>query len=154
METTLRKLREVGFSLIEFLIVIAVIAILVGIAAPNYLRWRATTITAEAAQQFARDVDRLRTEAKRENLKKKVAVPTSEGTSYDIIDVESGDTRTVSLPGGTIIAPLGASTEFTFSPPYGTTDAPLRSFEVRWIADPDIKRTVRVVGVTGKVIVQ
>lgn len=150
----MRKFREKGFSLIEFLIVIAVIAILVGIAAPNYLRWRATTLTAEAAQQFARDVDRLRTEVKRENAGAAVVV-TSGQRSYEV------DGRTVALPGGVEVyrvtddGTVVAKTTMTFHPPHATLDAVRRrTFELRWIANPDIQRTVIVVGVTGKAIIQ
>lgn len=148
----------VGFSLLELLVVIAIVAILVGIAAPNYLRWRATTITAEAAQQFARDVDRWRTEAKRENGPKSIRVASEGASSYELIDGASSGTveRTVALPAGTTIVPQGSTNEFTFSPPYGTIQAvPSRfDFVIRWNGDSSISRTVRVLAVMGKVIIQ
>lgn len=145
--------RKSGFTIIEFLIVIAMIGILASIGIPNYLTWRANTLTREAAQQFARDVERLRTEVKRSNVAMGVEVTSGE-QSYTL------DDREVSLPGGVEVyrvlddGTVVANTSFTFSPPYATADLKRRDFELRWISDPDIQRTVTVVGVTGKVIVR
>lgn len=150
--------KKSGFTIIEFLIVIAMIGILAGIGIPNYLTWRANTITREAAQQFARDVDRLRTEAKRENTMKTISVAEGGGTTYNWIDGDETGTveRTISLPAGTTITPQGTTTSFTFRPPYGTIVAVPSRFDyvIQWQSDPSIRRTVRVLAIMGKVIVQ
>ena len=146
-----------GISTLELLVVVAVLAILLGIGTPNYLRWRASSVTFEAAQQFARDVDKQRTLAKRENESKALNVP-SNGTSYTLLDgdLSSATSRSVSLPAGIEIAPLDSNTGFTFEPPFGAiAETPSKyDFEIRWQANPNIKRTVRVTTVLGKVIIQ
>jgi prepilin-type N-terminal cleavage/methylation domain-containing protein len=145
-------LKRSGFTLLEGLVVLAVLGILLAIATPSYLRWQANTVTNEAALQFARDIERTRTEAKRLNTPMRIELASD--NSYRRINVASGATTSISLPPGVRLVGLGASMGATFSPPYGTTDAPLRSFAVSWRNDASIERTVRVVGVTGKVIVQ
>lgn len=150
-------MRRAGLSLLESLIVLAILGILLGIGTPNYLRWRASSVTFEAAQQFARDVDKQRSLAKRENDAKALNVPAT-GSSYTLLDGDLSGTvrRTVSLPPGTEIAPLGSDTGFTFEPPFGAiAEAPPKyDFEIRWQKNPSIKRTVRVTTVLGKVIIQ
>jgi len=148
-------LKRSGFTLLEGLVVLAVLGILLAIATPSYLRWRANTVTNEAALQFARDIERTRTEAKRRNTRMRIELTSNTAAQgYFRIDLASGARTSISLPPGVRLEPLGASMGATFSPPYGTTDAPLRSFAVFWQNDASITRTIRVVGVTGKVIVQ
>jgi len=148
-------LKRSGFTLLEGLVVLAVLGVLMVLATPSYLRWRANTVTNEAALQFARDIERTRTEAKRRNTPMRIELASDTAAQgYLRIDLVSGARTSISLPPGVRLERLGASRGATFSPPYGTTDAPLRSFAVNWQNDASIVRTVRIVGVTGKVIVQ
>lgn len=148
-------MKRSGFTLIEGLVVLAVLGVLIGLATPSYLRWRATSITNEAALQFARDIERTRTEAKRRNTPMRIELASGTAAqSYVRIDVVSGVRSSINLPAGVRLERLGESMGATFFPPYGTTNAPLRSFAVNWQHDAAITRTIRVVGVTGKVIVQ
>jgi len=148
-------LKRSGFTLLEILVVLAVVGVLLGLATPSYLRWRANSITNEAALQFASDIERTRTEAKRRNTRMRIELASGTAAKgYLRIDLTSGARTSISLPRGVRLERLGESMGATFFPPYGTTDAPLRSFAVRWHNDAAITRTIRVVGVTGKVIVQ
>lgn len=155
-------MKRSGFTLLEGLVVLAVLGILLAIATPSYLRWRATAITNEAAVQFARDIERTRTEAKRFNTRMRIELA-SDNTGYRRINEASGARTSISLPPGVRLEPGDTldpqghprSTWYIiFFPPYGTTDASPASFRVWWSNDTSIERTVRVVGLTGKVIVR
>jgi prepilin-type N-terminal cleavage/methylation domain-containing protein len=154
-------LKRSGFTLLEGLVVLAVLGVLLALATPSYLRWRAHTVTNEAALQFARDIERTRTEAKRLNTRMRIELASDNG--YRRINVASGATTSISLPPGVRLEPgdtldsqghQRSTWYIVFVPPYGTTDASPASFRVSWSNDTSIERTVRVVGVTGKVIVR
>jgi type IV pilus assembly protein PilA len=117
---------KLGFSLVEMLIVLAVLGILMGIGTPSYFRWRASTAVRQAAVQLAQDIDGQRSEARRSNSATTVVVSSN---SYSLGAVSKSVPAQVTLQ-------ADSSSPISFEPPYGTTS------------------TVRVVGVTGKVIVQ
>ncbi|MDZ7704994.1 MAG: prepilin-type N-terminal cleavage/methylation domain-containing protein [Trueperaceae bacterium] len=165
-----------GFSVLELIIVIAMVSVLIGLAAPGYLEWRANTTTAEAAQQLASDILGQRTEAKRENAVRRVTAA-ADSTSYTLESVDDAgnvtDTRVIELPNGTRITavpsvprvtpdPTSTSTSpppppisgVVFAPPYGTITEPLSTFTVVWASDTSIDRDVNVVGVMGKVVIE
>lgn len=146
-----------GFSIIELIIVVAMISVLIGIATPSYLEWRANTIATEAAQQLARDILGQRTEAKRENATRRVSA-TVNNTTYTLESLDEDgnvtDTQVISLPNGTLIAAVPSVLPVVFSPPYGTITEPVSTFTVAWASDPSIDRDVNVVGVMGKVVIQ
>ncbi len=141
------KVTRQGLSLTETLLLLAVIGILIGFATPNFLRWRAATTVKQAAVQLATDIDNERTTVRRTNVASTVLL--NAGTDSYTID---GVSKT--LPSNVDLQTSTAT--LTFEPPYGTTDTTtnLRSFTVSWQNDNSITRVVRVVGITGKVIVQ
>lgn len=56
-----------GFSLLELIIVLAILGLLLALATPNYLRWRAQAQLDEAARSLAWTFQQARAEAKRAN---------------------------------------------------------------------------------------
>ena len=135
-----------GFSMIEIIIVIAVLSILMAIATPNYRRWRANVQVGQVTEQFVQDINKQRSEAKRTNSTRAISFGSNSYTP------NGGSTYT--MPPTIVFQPIDSTANLSFQSPYGTSNEPLRTFEVRWASDPSIKRTVRLVGVMGKVIVQ
>lgn len=133
-----------GFSMIEIVIVLAVLAILIAIATPNYQRWRANVQVQQMAQQLAQDISQQRSEARRTNTSKALTVATNQ---YSL------NGRTVTMPSTISLTP-DTLAALTFAPPYGSSSSPLRTFTLTWKSNSTIERKVRVVGVMGKVIIQ
>lgn len=153
-----------GFTLIEILVVIAILGILMAIGFGNYTRWRANSAVMEGAQQFARDVDRTRTSAKRENTcwliqPSSLTDPT---TTYELQKFATAEctgtassTQTRNMPAGTQIRySSGNPKSVGFSPPYGTTDSSPNEYTVIWKNDSSIKRVVRVTSVLGRTVIR
>jgi prepilin-type N-terminal cleavage/methylation domain-containing protein len=63
-----------GLSLLELLIVLAVLGLLLGLGVPNFLRWRAQAEVDEAARSLAQAFQYARAEAKRTNANRCVRV--------------------------------------------------------------------------------
>lgn len=166
-------MNRLGFTLIEILIVIAIIGILASIGIVNYTRWRASTAVMEGAQQFAQAVSRTRTEAKRANACRQLSLVayTDTNAQYQVKEYSGPDcptttatllrTRTYTMPPGTRIvrtnssgAVSTAAAPINFKPPYGTTDSSPDNFEVRWNASTTISRKLRVTSIFGKVVIQ
>lgn len=133
-----------GFTMIEMIIVLAVLGILLAIATPNYQRWRANVQVQQMAQQLAQDISKQSSEARRTNTSKALTVASNQ---YSL------NGNTITMPSKISLTP-DASTALTFAPPYGSSSSPLRTFTLTWKSDTTIERKVRVVGVMGKVIIQ
>ena len=153
-----------GFSLVEMLVVIAILGILMALGFGSYTRWRASSAVMEGAQQFARDIDRTRTSAKRENTCWLIQ-PTSftaEVTTYQIQKFANGvctgtasSTQTRTLPAGTQLRYVSGSPMYVnFTPPYGTTDAAPNEYTVSWKNNTAIQRSVRVTSIMGKTVIR
>jgi prepilin-type N-terminal cleavage/methylation domain-containing protein len=135
-----------GFSMIEMLVVIAVLGILMAIATPNYRRWRANVEVKQITEQFVQEINKQRSEAKRTN--------TTRDIGFGINSYISEGGTIVSMPSSIIFEAVHSTASLSFHSPYGTSNEPLRTFKFRWANDPSIERTVRVVGVMARVIVQ
>ncbi|GHF89465.1 pilus assembly FimT family protein [Deinococcus ficus] len=153
-----------GFTLIEMLVVIAILGILMAIGFGSYTRWRASSAVMEGAQQFARDMDRTRTNAKRDNSCWRIQPTAKTNTSSYTIQKFKGASCTVvdtppqtrTLPAGTRLTynAVSGTGGLSFVPPYGTTDASPNTYTVAWGSDANIKRTVRVTSVLGKTVLK
>ena len=149
MATTVRvrgapAVRRLGFSIIELLVVIAVIGILFALATPSFRAWQDRATTQEAAVQLARGIDRARIDAKR------TGDPVTVSADADEV-VFRVDGVPIALPANVRI---GSTSAVTFDPPFGTQEAAEVMFVVQSSRDAAVTRTLRVVGVLGKVVVE
>ncbi|WP_309571802.1 prepilin-type N-terminal cleavage/methylation domain-containing protein [Deinococcus sp.] len=152
-----------GFSLIELLIVLAILGILLALSLFNYAKWRANSAVREGAQEFTRAITQTRTGSKRLNVCQEVKLAASSGATSLTVSTFGGTVCTGSSVAGpaftmppnvTISVSGGSANSVIFKPPYGTTSAVDKTFTVQWVSDPSIVKTVRVTGLFGKVIVQ
>ena len=152
-----------GFTLIEVLVVIAILGILMTLGFGSYTRWRASSAVMEGAQQFARDIDRTRTSAKRENVCWQIKLTSSsDSTTYQLLSFTNTDcsgtasrTQNRALPTGTRLSFLSGNPEYiNFFPPYGTTDSAPNKYEIKWAANSLIKRAVHVSSILGKTVIK
>lgn len=143
-----------GFTLIEMLVVIAIIGILSGIFGWNLLRSIRSAELREATTNFASDLRRARSQAQRGSADMVVALPsgTAEVTQYTV----SGKTIPVANRVKMICKSGCSATEksLTYQAPFGELDRP-QGYVFEFISPmSDLNRTqVKVVGVTGKVII-
>lgn len=153
--------RQAGFTLIEMLIVLTIVGIMITVGLTNYLRFARLTQVREAAQQFARDVDVARNEAKRTNDCWTISYSPGGATTYRLQQYAtsncSGDvvaTRQATLPNGAVLTPNDGSSVMQFVPPFGTTGDTAVTFTVGLVSDSTYNRTVRVSGVMGRVVIR
>ena len=83
-----------GFSLIELLIVIAIIAILATVAAPNYNKYRYNTKLKEVARDIADDIKLYKQKAMNENIYYMFSYYTYAGYYYETIYQSCPNTTT------------------------------------------------------------
>ncbi|MEZ4630367.1 MAG: prepilin-type N-terminal cleavage/methylation domain-containing protein [Deinococcales bacterium] len=147
LETNLRHSK--AFSLLELLLVLAVVSILFAFALPSYQDFRIRNRLDEATQQFARDIEFQKTTSKRLNSFQELKLDRQNPQHYYL------NNTLKALPAGIQAVPVGASISIPFYPPHGTTNAPERSFRIEWANNPSkYYRFVRIIGVTGKVIIK
>ena len=142
--------RAAGFSLLEVLVVLAVLGILLALGIPGYQRWITRTELDRAAGLVATEIQTTRSAARRGDVQ--TFQTTANGTSVTSRGVN------ITLP----TAKTDAAVELRFQPPFGTIQAPSGSASpttpvnviVRSTRDPNLFRTVSVVSLMGKVIVK
>lgn len=142
-----------GLSLVELLVVMAILGVLLGLAVPNYLRWRAQAELDEAARSLAQAFQYARAEAKRTNSPRCVKVFTDGwtlGQDCNNLNAATQLFRQAKVSESNFSLPV----DVAFFPPHGTTDAPLKKFTLQHTRYPDLRRDVNVIGVIGKVVVR
>ena len=147
---------KTGFTLLEMLVVLAIIGILMAVGFPNLTTWQIRSTVDNAAQQLASDIDRQRIETKRLNTPQVIEVVNL--SSYKV------GTVTKTMPPGTTVVlnntttmpnPLTFYPPYgTFYPPYGTTKPIAPIYTIGSTRDSSIFRTVSVISLLGKVIVK
>ncbi|QFP75666.1 Tfp pilus assembly protein FimT/FimU [Deinococcus sp. AJ005] len=141
-----------GFTLIEVLVVIAIIGILGGIFGSSLIRSIRTAELREAANQVASDFQRARSLAQRGSTN--VTITTSKGTASGSYSVD-GQART--LPNNIKLVcktncGAGTAAATTYQAPYGELTNLGSVFTVQSPAGGVAALEIRIVGVTGKVI--
>jgi prepilin-type N-terminal cleavage/methylation domain-containing protein len=131
-----------GFTLLELLLVLAVLAVLLGIAVTGYSRYRAGLELRQAQQTFVQELNRARSEARR--------LSQTQNITWTDKTIVVG-TREISLSdsGNVTVRNLNNQTTLNYTAPYGRVIASEYKFELR--GRGDLTAMVYVYGVTGKV---
>jgi prepilin-type N-terminal cleavage/methylation domain-containing protein len=136
------KPTQYGFTLLELLIVIAVVALLLGIAATNYAYYRTRLELRQAQQVLVQELNRARSDARRLS-QTQVVTWTDKSITVGTREV------TLSSSGAVTLVKLKGANSLEYSAPYGTIRSTDYAFELR--GPGKLTNTVYVYGVTGKV---
>ena len=157
-------MRSDGMTLLEILVVIAVIGILLGLIGMSFVRSIRTAELREAATQVVTDLRRARATSQRESQNMTLQFPTSSNTNKTSYTVTRGTGTAAirSLDKGVTIACRPAPTgggcgtgntiSVVYQAPYGELGAVGSVLELRSPLTGVMPLEVRIVGVTGKVI--
>jgi prepilin-type N-terminal cleavage/methylation domain-containing protein len=131
-----------GFTLLELLIVLTILAVLLGIALSNYARYRANLELSHAQQLFVQELNRARSDARRLS-QTQIVTWTTQTVKVGEREVRLSDSDAIRL-----VKITGASS-LEYGAPYGTIRATDYEFELR--GRSNLSKKVYVYGVTGKV---
>ena len=131
--------RQRGFTLIEMLIVCAILAILLGIGMVNFQKFRNNLELRQAQQTLVQELNRARSDSRRLSQDQTVT-----WTSSQLMI----GTRTVDFSDSIQLVKTIGSNDLVYTAPYGRLKLTDYLFELR---HGELKREVRVYGVTGKI---
>lgn len=149
-----------GFTLLEVLVVLAVLGVLLGVGVSGYLKLMQRQQVAQAAQQLAQDIEAARAEVKRQGTCAVVRLP-ADSAIYNVDSYPNKtctgtpSTQTLTLPGNTRMTVTSTATAARFIPPYGVnaTGLPV-DIKVKSLGDASAEKRLRITGVLGTVVVQ
>lgn len=137
-----------GLTLVEFLLVLAILGVMVALIGPSLIRLRDVSLVRQGAAEFATALRTARSEAQRYNTPVVFKLG-SDSASYTL--TRSGAVRTFTLPEGVKAVNVGTVAEVAYQPPYGTVATTGAAFRIE--RDATTRKTVvGVVGLTGKVV--
>lgn|GEM_PF-880706 len=155
-------MRTSGFTLIEILLVIAIIGILLALGIPGYLNWIAASETQRDAQTLVREIQQARTLAKRGTAQRLTTTANSNVVTVTPVEfassawsaVSGATVRTVTLEG----ARVGTARTLVFTPPYGAMDTTVsttpQTFTLTSTRRNTQTRTVDVISLMGKAVIR
>ncbi|MFD2608375.1 Tfp pilus assembly protein FimT/FimU [Deinococcus taklimakanensis] len=146
--------RTAGLTLLEMLVVLAILGIIAGIFYMNLMNSIRQQDVRNAAYQLVTDLRRARTDAQKTGQPVTVRIVNS--TSSYARQVAGAAEQTRTLERGVTVQSTGAaasSLAVTYQPPYGTLAATGTTWRVQSPANPNIRQFVKIVGVTGKVMI-
>ncbi|GHF45802.1 prepilin-type N-terminal cleavage/methylation domain-containing protein [Deinococcus metalli] len=143
--------RTAGFTLVELLVVLAILGIIMGLFGWNLLRGLRQQELREAASQLAGDLRRSREDAQRTGQDSTVTLAAAK-TTYSVT-TGPATPRVVEVPHRVLVTPVQGGASVTYHPPFGTLGAQGAVWEVQSPAADDLRLYVKVVGITGKVMV-
>ncbi|MEF8699496.1 MAG: GspH/FimT family pseudopilin [Candidatus Accumulibacter sp. UW26] len=126
--------RGLGFTLIEVMVVVALLSVLLGLGAPAFSRYVANVRLRSTAETVLADLQKARTTAIRENSNVTWAATGSSGAiviGASVSDIDGGDALVFTPFGGTT---LSASAVFSFTNPAAgachTDEGPVRCLNI------------------------
>ena len=153
-----------GYTFVELLVVIAILAVLFAAGMDTYrkARWRAAV--REGLSTLASTLREARSTAQRFNVTTRVRFTSKRGFELEAKDRAGNVHRSYAraLPSSLLLdytrdgstwRPVTALGEVVYSAPYGETGASSTLFRVRHARSPRVAACLRIVGVTGKVVV-
>lgn len=151
-----------GFTLIEILLVIAIIGILLALGIPSYLNWIAASETQRDAQTLVREIQQARTLAKRGTAQRLTTTANSNVVTITPVEfvssawsaVSGASVRTIALER----ANVGTARTLVFTPPYGAMDTTVsttpQTFTLTSTRRNTTTRTVDVISLMGKAVIR
>ncbi len=128
------QIRQLGFTLVELMIGVVVLAILLSLAIPNFQQWILNSQVRNAAESIKNGLQRARAEAVARNTNVEFALLGDDATCYDAVTLISSTCSSweVRLPGSGVIDSRSSSegspaVKRTVTPP-GATTATFNSF--------------------------
>jgi prepilin-type N-terminal cleavage/methylation domain-containing protein len=137
-----RKPGTGGFTLLELLIVLSILAIFLGLAVTGYSRYRWSLELRQAQQTFVQELNRARSEARR--------LSQSQRVTWTDKTVLLGEREIpLSESGAVTLVLIKGAKSLEYGAPYGTVRSTEYEFELR--GRGNLSNKVYVYGVTGKV---
>ena len=136
-----------GFTMIELLIVLAILVLLLGMAVPAYLRYLAGLETAQVAGAYQQQLETARGLARRGQ---QVRLSLTAGSAAATVETYTAGTWTMKSTAVLGNAKASAATSVIVYPPYGTLDQAPVTVTFASSRNSAVTRTVRLISLMGK----
>ncbi|GHF56429.1 prepilin-type N-terminal cleavage/methylation domain-containing protein [Deinococcus metalli] len=143
----MRRSARQGYTLLELLIALTVLALVLGMAVPAYLRYLASLETAQVAGAYQQQLEAARGLARRGQQVRLSVVAGSGAATVETYASGTWSTVNTYALGN---ARASAATSVTIYPPYGTLDRAPVSVTFASSRTSAVTRTVRLISLMGK----